>query len=471
MKTDKPNIVFFFTDDQRFDTIAAQGNPQVHTPNLDKLVKRGVSFTQACIPCGTSGAVCMPSRAMLNTGRTLFHIQGAGQSIPEAHKTIGETLQQAGYRTYGSGKWHNGKESFARSFTDGAEIFFGGMADHWNVPAYDFDPSGKYDKTCAVINKPGYSREVSLRQCDHITAGKHSTDLITDAATSFIEKYDDDSPLYMYLSFLAPHDPRSMPQEFLDLYNIDDIQLPPNFMGGHPFDTGALRIRDEELAGFPRNPEEVRTHIMEYYAMISHVDARIGDVMASLEAKGMMDNTIIVFAADNGLAVGQHGLMGKQNCYEHSIRVPLIFAGPGLPEDVSTEALVYLFDIFPTLCNLAGIETPASVEGSSLDEILQDQDATVRPFTYHAYTEYQRAVRTGKYKLIEYVIDGKHTVTQLFDLESDPAELDNLAYYEEYSELRDSLRDELVNLAKEWDDEKTEWGEKFWSHYDAKELA
>jgi len=193
--------------------------------------------------------------------------------------------------------------------------------------------------------------------------------------------------------------------------------------------------------------------------------------MASLEAKGMMDNTIIVFAADNGLAVGQHGLMGKQNCYEHSIRVPLIFAGPGLPEDVSTEALVYLFDIFPTLCNLAGIETPASVEGSSLDEILQDQDATVRPFTYHAYTEYQRAVRTGKYKLIEYVIDGKHTVTQLFDLESDPAELDNLAYYEEYSELRDSLRDELVNLAKEWDDEKTEWGEKFWSHYDAKELA
>ncbi len=462
----KPNIVFFFTDDQRFDTIAAWGNPQIKTPNLDKLAGRGVSFTQACIPGGTCGAVCMPSRAMLNTGRTLFHLNGSGQEIPKEHKMIGETLQTAGYRTYGSGKWHNGKEAFARSFTDGAEIFFGGMADHWNVPCYDFDPTGKYDKTCVEIKDPMWNKNLNIRQCDHITAGKHSTDIIADAATDFIGKYDDDAPLYMYLAFLAPHDPRSMPQEFLDLYNVDDIQLPPNFMGGHPFDNGCLRIRDEELAPFPRDPDDTRQQIMEYYAMISHADARIGDVMNALDAKGMLEDTIIVFACDNGLAVGQHGLFGKQNLYEHSIRVPLIFAGPGIPKGVTTESFAYLLDIFPTMCDLADIDIPDTVDGESLAGILQDQNEIVRPFTFHAYAELQRAVRTGKYKLIEYVVGGKHTVTQLFDLESDPAELDNLAYLGEYSELVEDLREELWNLARKWDDEKSEWGEKFWSRYD-----
>ena len=140
----KPNIVFFFTDDQRFNTIHALGNDEIITPNIDRLVANGVAFTHAHIPCGTSGAVCMPSRAMLNTGRSLFHIEGAGQSIPDDHTTIGEALQGAGYRTFGTGKWHNGARAYARSFTDGDEIFFGGMADHWNVPAFHYDPTGQY---------------------------------------------------------------------------------------------------------------------------------------------------------------------------------------------------------------------------------------------------------------------------------------------------------------------------------------
>src|SRR5210317_1243328 len=130
----KPNVLFFFTDDQRFDTIAALGHPVVKTPNIDKLVNRGTTFTHAHIPCGTSGAVCMPSRAMLNTGRTLYHLQGAGQKIPDDHVLMGEMFQQNGYRTFGTGKWHNSRPSYARSFTDGGEIFFGGMYDHWNVP-------------------------------------------------------------------------------------------------------------------------------------------------------------------------------------------------------------------------------------------------------------------------------------------------------------------------------------------------
>ncbi|MEG0388461.1 MAG: sulfatase-like hydrolase/transferase, partial [Niameybacter sp.] len=128
------NVLFLIADDQRFDTIRALGNQEIHTPYLDKLVKMGTTFTNAHIPSGTSGAVCMPSRAMIHSGRTLFHIQGEGQNIPNEHSTLGETLKNAGYYSCGIGKWHNGIESYARSFNDGDDIFFGGMWDHWHVP-------------------------------------------------------------------------------------------------------------------------------------------------------------------------------------------------------------------------------------------------------------------------------------------------------------------------------------------------
>ncbi len=126
----KPNVVFFFTDDQRFNTIGILNNKQIKTPNLDKLIKNGTTFTQAHIPGGTVGAVCMPSRAMLHTSKNPFHLHTNGLDIPDDHTLLGEVFQKEGYRTFGTGKWHNGTESYARSFTNGAEIFFGGMHDH-----------------------------------------------------------------------------------------------------------------------------------------------------------------------------------------------------------------------------------------------------------------------------------------------------------------------------------------------------
>ena len=147
----KPNIIILFTDDQRFDTIRSLGNDAIQTPNIDKLVKMGTTFTHGHIPSGTSGAVCMPSRAMLLTGRSLFHITGEGQTISPDHVMIGKVLGEHGYSTFSTGKYHNGKETFNRCFSDGAEIFFGGMADHWNVPAHDYDPEGKYEGKCKYI--------------------------------------------------------------------------------------------------------------------------------------------------------------------------------------------------------------------------------------------------------------------------------------------------------------------------------
>jgi len=459
---DRPNILLLFTDDQRFDTVHALGNGRISTPNMDRLVARGTAFTHAHIPCGTSGAVCMPSRAMLHTGRTLFHLQGAGETIPPKHTTLGECLRAAGYRTFGTGKWHNGPASYHRSFTDGDEIFFGGMADHWNVPVYRFDPSGKYDATCPIVDNPMASNEVRLRRCDHIQAGKHSSELLADAAVRFIEGYQDTAPVFAYVSFLAPHDPRTMPREYLGMYDPADIELPPNYMEAHPFDNGELWVRDELLAAFPRTPDEVRRHIAEYYAMISHVDAQIGRVLQALETGGMLQDTIIVFAGDNGLALGQHGLMGKQNCYDHSVRVPLVFAGPGVPAGVSTDARAYLLDIFATLCELVDAPRPDSVEGQSLVKAMGDPAEKVRDTLYLAYVGKHRAVTDGRHKLIEYVVDGERSMTQLFDLHDDPWELHNLAPEPAHADKVSQLRAEMLRYRDEWDDRQTEWGKTFW---------
>lgn len=466
MSRGKPNILFFFTDDQRFDTIHALGNPLVHTPVMDRLVARGVSFTHAHIPGGTSAAICMPSRAMLHTGRTLFHLDGAGADIPPEHTLMGEYLRSHGYRTWGTGKWHNGVSSYARSFSDGAEIFFGGMDDHWNVPVFDYDPDGKYEGTLPQCPDAFRSNELNIRKGNHVHAGRHSSEIFADCAAEWLKGYDSEDPFFMYVSFMAPHDPRTMPREFLDMYDPEDIPLPQNFMGGHPFDNGDLKVRDEVLETFPRDPASVRRHIAEYYAMITHLDAQMGRVMQALEDRGMADDTIVVFAGDNGLAIGQHGLFGKQNLYEHSIRVPLVFSGPGIPRGVRRSAYAYLLDIFPTLCDLTGLATPGSVEGVSLVPTLKDPAARPRETLFAAYRQWQRMVKDGRFKLIEYVVDGRRT-TQLFDLEHDPMECRNLAGEAAHADRLAALRTRLTDWRDEWGDADGEWGRAFWAGYDA----
>ncbi len=454
-----PNILFLFTDDQRFDTVHALGNPAIRTPNLDRLAARGTAFRRAHIPGGTSGAVCMPSRAMLHTGRTLFHIQGEGQEIPPDHVLLGEHLRAGGYQTFGTGKWHNGPGAYARSFSDGAEIFFGGMDDHWNVPACDFDPSGRYDKARPFIGHPQRERHTRQRLVDHIRPGVHSTDLFAQATVEFLQRRDTSRPFFAYTSFMAPHDPRSMPEKYLRMYEPDRIELPPNFQPEHTIDTGALRIRDEMLAPFPRTEADIRQHIAEYYAMITHLDDAIGRILSALETSGELERTVVVFAGDNGLAVGQHGLMGKQSLYDHSVRVPLLFAGPGIAEGRTCDDRVYLLDIFPTLCDLAGLAVPASVEGCSLAPALGEApEAVGRDALYLAYCDSIRGLSIGRHKLIEYAAGD----TQLFDLQVDPWEQHNLAAEPAQGPLLADLRARLVQLSLELEGRQRDDSRRFW---------
>ncbi len=426
-----PNILLIVTDDQRHDAVGALGHGEVKTPNLDRLVDRGLAFTRAHIMGGTSGAVCIPSRAMLLSGKSLFHLEAQGTSIPEAHITLPEVLKSAGYATYGVGKWHNGKGSFARSFSGGGPVFFGGMSDHLQVPVHDFDPLGEY---------PPEGRKIG---------SKFSSELFSDAAVDIIEKHPSDVPFFLYLAYTAPHDPRMAPAEYAALYPPEAIALPPNFMPRHPFDNGEMVIRDEQLASTPRTSGVVREHIAAYYAMITHLDAQIGRVLDALERWGKTENTVVVFAGDNGLAVGQHGLLGKQNLYDHSVRVPLVLSGPGIPRGARCDSLCYLLDVYPTLCDLLGLAPPEGLEGTSLRPTVERPTRMVRDFVLLAYTSIQRGVRTdGGWKLIEYNVGGTRT-TQLFDLTSDPWEIRDLSADPSQGDRLAALRELLRKAMRE----------------------
>jgi len=459
MKT-KPNIVFFFTDDQRFDTINSLGNKEIITPNMDSLVRDGSAFLNAHIPSGTSPAVCMPSRAMLHTGRNVFGLENEGQGIPDSHIMLGETLKNAGYHTFGTGKWHNGISSYNRSFSDGGSIFFGGMWDHWNVPVCDYDLEGKYDNLIPFTMDFYYNNSPYYINCDKFSMGKHSSELISDTAIDFIKSERDKQPFFMYLSYLAPHDPRDMPKKFRDMYNPDTITLPPNYMDNHPFDYGINDIRDELLAPYPRTPDTIRKHIAEYYGMISHLDFEIGRVILALKESGELENTILILAGDNGLSVGQHGLMGKQNHYEHSLRVPLIFSGPGIPKNKTMNEYVYLFDIYPTLCDLIGLDIPQSVQGRSFEKLFRNADYITRKTLYFAYTDIIRSVKDERYKLVEFRQD--IGITQLFDLINDPYEMKNLHGNEKYSGIIAELREKLGEYRDEWKELEHSMGKRYW---------
>ncbi len=409
----RPNILWIISDDHRSSALRAHGDPTVRTPNLDRLVERGVTFTQARHMGSNSGAVCMPSRACLHTGVHLYasmmsHGLGPKQEFSQATlrpelPTLGQTFRNAGYETFITGKWHNDVQSLQRSFAQGRDIFMEGMCNHYRVPVCD-------------LSRPEESR----------LAQGHSSDVFSQAAIDYLLHGRGGSPFLLYLAFTAPHDPRHAPPQYHDLYPPATVPLPPNFAAEHPFDLGDIRIRDEKLAAFPRSGQEIQRHIADYYAMITHMDHCIGQVLAALRTTGQWDDTLVVYTADHGLAVGQHGLMGKQNLYEHSTRVPLILAGPGLPSGERRESLCRSYDLFPTLCELAELPTPSTVTSRSLLK-----PASPRSTVCLAYKDLQRAVTDGRWKLIRYrrSLDGQKGCerTQLFDLAADPWETRDLS--------------------------------------------
>ncbi|MBI5694079.1 MAG: sulfatase-like hydrolase/transferase [Verrucomicrobia bacterium] len=416
----RPNILFLFADDQRADTIAAHGNPGIRTPHLDSLVRSGFSFRQHYTFGSNSGAVCVPSRAMLMTGKTWFHIN---TNTLAGEKLLPEFLGENGYVTFGTGKWHNGQPSWLRAFQQGEAVMFGGMSDHTKVPIRDLGADGKLTEPRA--------------------GEKFSSELFADAAIRFLERHDGKKPFFLYTAFTAPHDPRQPPPGYPANYTRRP-PLPPNFLPQLPFDNGAMNGgRDENLAAWPRTEAVIRDQLAEYYAMVEHLDAQVGRILAALRKSGQFENTLIVYAADNGLALGSHGLLGKQSAFEHSMRVPLILAGRGLPAGRSSSAFTYHFDLYPTLCELAGLTPPAGLFGESLRPIWEGRRERIRDSAFLPYIQVQRAVRDERWKLICYP---KINYIQLFDLQNDPNETKSV--YDDPANAAHIAR--LTGLLKAW---------------------
>jgi arylsulfatase A-like enzyme len=418
----RPNFIVLFADDQRADTIAAWGNRHIQTPHLDSLVRRGFGFRANYCAGSDSGAVCIPSRAMLMTGRMWMH----GNHAMTNSVTFPAWFGERGWRTFATGKWHNGRSAFARSFQEGRSVFFGGMADHTRVPVVDFAHS---------VFSP-------VR-----TANRFSSEEFADAVIGFLRDAETNRPFLCHVAFTAPHDPRNPLRESVEPYYRKKPPLPSNFLPQHPFDNGWMRgLRDEDLAAYPRNPETIREQLAEYYGLISHLDSQVGRILEALAQSPHARNTYIVYAADHGLALGSHGLLGKQSLYEHSMRCPLIIAGPGIPAGRETRQFTYLYDLFPTLCGLAGIETPSGIDGRDLKPLWSDRPTAWRDSVFLAFTDSMRSIRDERWKLIVYPPTG---VRQLFDLKSDPDERFNRAGQRRTQAVEDRLIARLLDAQRQ----------------------
>ena len=468
----KPNIVFLFADDYTYSAIHAMGNQLINTPNLDRLVQSGTSFTHTYNMGGWHGAICVASRSMIISGTSIWDAleveqqwqQSNGQAVDDSW---GKLMERQGYDTYMTGKWHI-RADVNEVFQTTSDVRPGGMPpDYWvgNDSTWriigDAYAAGR---PLAEVLPLGYNRPLSEQDISwsasdkkhggYWQGGTHWSEVVKNNALDFIDQAgNSDNPFFMYLAFNAPHDPRQAPQEFLDMYRLEDIQLPESWLPEYPYKDSignSPLLRDEALAPYPRTPLAVKTHMKEYYAIISHLDQQIGEILDALEASGAIENTYIFFTGDHGLSVGRHGLIGKQSLFDHSIRVPMMVVGPDIPQNTKLTEDVYLQDIMATSLQLAGVEKPSHVYFNSfLDLVKGERKESHYPAIYGAYVDFQRMIRKDGYKLLVYP---KANKILLFDMQNDPNEINDLSDNPEHAARIESMFSDLLALQKEMND-------------------
>ncbi|MCX6857381.1 MAG: sulfatase-like hydrolase/transferase [Verrucomicrobia bacterium] len=438
----KPNVLFLFADDFSYEAVRAFGHTDIDTPNLDRLAAKGTTFTRAHNMGSWSGAVCVASRTMLISGRSVWNA-GKIHKTTDAERKAGvlwpQLMKKAGYKTYMTGKWHI--ETDAAKCFDITRDVRAGMPK--TVPSsYNRPIAGQPDTWSPFDRSLGGFWEGGTHWSEVVA--NHTLDFLADAKQG-------SDPFFIYAAFNAPHDPRQAPQEFVDRYPLSRISMPLNFLPEYPHKDAIgcqHKLRDENLAPMPRTELAVKTHRAEYYALITHLDAQVGRILDSLDASGQAENTWIFFTADHGLAVGHHGLFGKQNLYEHSVRVPFIVAGPGVGKGVKNDASIYLQDVMATALDLAGAERPVHVFFNSLRPLLKGEPSRYES-VYGAYLELQRSITHDGWKLIAYP---KAKVLRLYHLTEDPQEMQDLAAKPEHATKLKDLLQRLVKLSTDLND-------------------
>jgi len=402
----KPNIVILLADDLRPDGLGSLGHPVVKTPNVDTLVSAGFVFRRAYTMGSMVGAVCLPSRTMLMTGQSMFRAMksvprggaAAPDDTPETF-TFPKAMKAAGYATMHTGKNDNSPKTITAEFDETSD--------------------------------PGESMACA------------------DRAIDFIRRTAGAKPMCLYIAPHEPHDPQYATPDFYAHYKPEDVPLPKAFAPFHPFDNGDIKVRDEMTLPWPRTKQNVSRKLARYYASTEYWDAAMGRVIQALHDAGQFENTIFFIAGDNGLSLGEHGLLGKQNLYEFGgMHVPLIISGKGIPRG-ETRAFAYLMDVFPTICELIGTAIPARVEGLSLAPLIRGEKPRVRQVLFTAYRTCQRSISDDRWKLIRYPLIDK---TQLFDLEHDAHEEHDLATQPEYATKIKELMAMLAESQRQVDD-------------------
>lgn len=474
----RPNILFIITDDQSPFTLKAYGNKVCETPTLDDLSAKGMTLDAAHHMGSWSGAVCLPSRIMIQTAHHLWRIQNTKNIkidpetyVHEPEKRLAElnpddlafnsipaVFNRAGYSTFRTCKIGNTYEDANRLYT------------------------GRSDGVHTRTTREGGSQ----------WHGEQVLDFLSERETS-----GDQRPFMIFYGFTHPHDPRYGGEELLAKYGAvnenppetPNSNAPPlqiNYLPAHPFHHGHPGLRDEErVQGVmtDRSETTIRNELGREYACIENIDRQIEKVLARLEKMGELDNTYVLFTADHGIAVGRHGLTGKQNLYEHTWRVPFLVMGPGIKAGSRAHGNTYLMDVLPTICDLAGIGIPDNIDGVSFKPVLMGEQETIRDVLYGAYSggtkPGMRSVKKGDWKLIKYdVLNGQVRETQLFNLAENPHELllqhhdsqvstlngnvpkasqANLALDPVYAEKRREMEALLLTEMKKWEDPYRLW--------------
>mgnify|MGYP001578910741 CR=1 FL=1 len=455
---DRPNVLLFCTDQQRFDTIRALGNPHIRTPNLDRLVSEGVAFTNAY--CQTP--ICTPSRASYMTGcyaSTLHVNRNGNEFFPPRHvpKLMSRMLKAAGYDCGLVGKFHlsSGAKRIEPRLDDGFRLFEWSHAPRadWPVPQQAYlrwlrERGTDWTTAYRARQFPDRPREYNAG----IAAALHEVTWCSETATAWLSG-GLRAPWFIHVNTYAPHPPFDPPPEFLE--RMDPQSLPLPLWGPREMESQAPFAR-VDFQSKPRDPSSYPSRYMKaaYYAQIEFIDHRLGQVLERLDATGQRDNTLIVFTTDHGESMGDHGLNHK-GCrfYEGLSHVPLIFSWPArFRRGLRSPALVELTDIWPTIMEALGIPAPAYVQGRSLYRIATGQagagkhrefvraefhDVLDMPDHTHA-----NMLRDERYKLVHY---HGHPSGELYDLEKDPNEFRNLWSDPRHQNLKQHLTERLFD--------------------------
>ena len=455
-----PNLLFIFTDDQIYRSINALNNNEIKTPHLNQLAKSSKVFTHVFNQGSYTTAVCVASRAMINTGKTIWN---ARQEIKNHNaKLWGETFKNFGYQTFVTGKWHNKEATLNRSFNwigtiNGTVLL--------NDPKNTSIIKRKYFKLRGMLGSKNNNDYRKGWKPDDVKLGghwikdnenKHSSEIITDSAIDFINKKSKRKPFFMYVAYFAPHDPRQSPSNYLNEYTEENIKMPKNFLNEHPFDIGARNIRAEKLLNYPRTTNAIKKHRRDYYAIMTHLDYQIGRLIDALKKRKEYKNTYIIFTSDHGLSMGEHGLMAKQSLYDHAQRVPFFISGPGLINNRQDHTLLNLHQLFSTTAELCNVPIPKTIPNTSFAHLIikkNQENQYQNEILYGAYsttkTNYSRMAMDHNYKLIVYP---KAKTIQLFNRKNDPWEINNTAYQPQNKLIIQNLYIKLQNLSKKLND-------------------